>query len=283
MSSVLCSRTRFVFPVRSRSCKEAGRVSGIKISVKSLQLRSTHWKEKRSKERQANENSFLTSRLLSHLWQVLEAPKDAVTPYWHHLFHWAETQFSNTPHKQYGLSPGNTWIWGSCRISGKMLMLLECATRVCSLLQFAMVVGMVLSLLPLRFSSSSCSNLFSLLKQKHQNSLGLPQVSHCLASLPSSDSCAEETLWDDWLEWPNQTPACQLRHSVSKCAARLRFPCFSASAAGPQGISTFLTGWSGSSWNKHKSQVGMWVRACAQPLTRWKCWLSLHGQLYPPL
>lgn len=63
----------------------------------------------------------------------------------------------------------STWIWGNCSISGKMLMLLECATRVCSLLQFAMVVGMVLSLLPLRFSSSNCSNLFSLLKKKHQN------------------------------------------------------------------------------------------------------------------
>lgn len=45
VSNVLCSRTRFVFPVRSRSCKVAGRDSGIRISVKSLQLRSTNWEE----------------------------------------------------------------------------------------------------------------------------------------------------------------------------------------------------------------------------------------------
>lgn len=42
ISSVLCSNTRFVFPLRSSSCKAPGSASGIKISVNSLQLRSTN-------------------------------------------------------------------------------------------------------------------------------------------------------------------------------------------------------------------------------------------------
>lgn len=46
-------------------------------------------------------------------------------------------------------------------------MLLECAIRVCSLLQLDTVEGMAFNLLPLRFSSSRCSNLLSLLKMKY--------------------------------------------------------------------------------------------------------------------
>lgn len=42
ISSVLCSNTRFVFPLRSSSCKAPGSASGIRISVNSLQLKSTN-------------------------------------------------------------------------------------------------------------------------------------------------------------------------------------------------------------------------------------------------
>lgn len=57
-----------------------------------------------------------------------------------------------------------TLISGRLRISGKTVMWLECAMRVCSLLQLDTVEGMVFSLLPLRLSSSSCSSLLNLLK-----------------------------------------------------------------------------------------------------------------------
>ena len=49
MSSVLCSSTRFVFPLRSNSCKAPGSASGMRISVKSLQLKSTSCSIKKSK------------------------------------------------------------------------------------------------------------------------------------------------------------------------------------------------------------------------------------------
>lgn len=82
-------------------------------------------------------------------------------------------------------------------------MLLECATRVWSLLQLAMVVGMVLSLLPLRFSSSNCSNLFSLLKKKQPH------------STLHSQGAATKPVWqrrpgplpESRSEWNSQTPA----------------------------------------------------------------------------
>lgn len=49
ISSVLCSSTRFVFPVRSSSCKAAGSASGIRISFNSLQLKSTICSRKKKK------------------------------------------------------------------------------------------------------------------------------------------------------------------------------------------------------------------------------------------
>lgn len=48
MSSVLCSSTKFVFPLRSNSCKAPGSASGIRISVNSLQLKSTNCSIKKS-------------------------------------------------------------------------------------------------------------------------------------------------------------------------------------------------------------------------------------------
>lgn len=48
ISNVLCSSTRFVFPLRSNSCKAAGSASGIRISVNSLQLKSTNCSIKKS-------------------------------------------------------------------------------------------------------------------------------------------------------------------------------------------------------------------------------------------
>lgn len=56
-----------------------------------------------------------------------------------------------------------TLISGRLRISGKTLIWLECAIRVCSLLQLDTVEGIVFSLLPLRLSSSNNSSLLSLL------------------------------------------------------------------------------------------------------------------------
>lgn len=74
----------------------------------------------------------------------------------------------NFPQLSLYLLHTNTWIRGKCRISGKMLISLECAISVWSSLQFAIVVGIVFSLLPLRFSSSKCSSLLSLLKGKQK-------------------------------------------------------------------------------------------------------------------
>lgn len=68
-----------------------------------------------------------------------------------------------------------TLISGRLRISGKTVMRLECAMSVWSLLQLDTVEGMALSLFPLRFSSSSCSSLLSLLQQ-HQGIAGLAAV-----------------------------------------------------------------------------------------------------------
>ena len=56
-----------------------------------------------------------------------------------------------------------TLISGRLRISGKVLRRLLWATSVCSLGQRATVEGMLLRRFPLRFSSSSCSSLLSLL------------------------------------------------------------------------------------------------------------------------
>lgn len=69
----------------------------------------------------------------------------------------------------------STWIWGKCRISGKMLISFECAISVWSSLQFATVVGIVFSLLPLRLSSSKCSSLLSLLKGKQKSTASYGQ------------------------------------------------------------------------------------------------------------
>lgn len=49
MSSVLCSSTRFVFPLKSNSCKAPGSASGMRISVNSLQLKSTNCSIKKKK------------------------------------------------------------------------------------------------------------------------------------------------------------------------------------------------------------------------------------------
>lgn len=57
-----------------------------------------------------------------------------------------------------------TLISGSWRTSGKALMQLEWAESVCKRWQLRMVVGTVLSRLPLRSSSSSCSSRASLLQ-----------------------------------------------------------------------------------------------------------------------
>lgn len=85
---------------------------------------------------------------------------------------------SNFPLISLYLLHKNTWIRGNCRISGKMLISLECAISVWSSLQFATVVGIVFSLLPLRFSSSKCSSLLSLLKgEKKKNTTSyLPEL-----------------------------------------------------------------------------------------------------------
>lgn len=45
-SRVLWSRARRGFPVRSSSCNFGGRFSGKVISLSSLQLKSTHWRNK---------------------------------------------------------------------------------------------------------------------------------------------------------------------------------------------------------------------------------------------
>lgn len=57
-----------------------------------------------------------------------------------------------------------TLISGRLRISGKTVIWFECAMRVCSLLQLDTVEGIVFSLFPLKFSSSSSSSLLSLLE-----------------------------------------------------------------------------------------------------------------------
>lgn len=62
-----------------------------------------------------------------------------------------------------------TFISGKLRISGKTVTWLECAISVCSLLQLDTVDGIVFSLLPLRFNSSSCSSLLSLLRTHRNN------------------------------------------------------------------------------------------------------------------
>lgn len=64
MSSVLCSSTRFVFPLRSNSCKALGSASGIRISVKSLQLKSTNYGIKKKKH---NDKENI---LCSVMWSV---------------------------------------------------------------------------------------------------------------------------------------------------------------------------------------------------------------------
>ena len=77
MSSVLCSSTRFVFPLRSSSCKAPGSASGIRISVNSLQLKSTNCSIK--KKHNDKENIFC-----SVMWSVTPAlPPNIIWPhYW---------------------------------------------------------------------------------------------------------------------------------------------------------------------------------------------------------
>lgn len=123
---VLCSSIRPLLPVRSSSCSVAGSESGSWISVSSLQFRSTSYKSTKS----WNKLKWIIRTLVRPIRQ-------------------------NT---------SLTLISGRFRISGKTVMWLECAMRVCSLLQLDTVEGIVFSLLPLRFSSSSSSSLLNLLK-----------------------------------------------------------------------------------------------------------------------
>lgn len=55
ISSVLCSNTRFVFPLRSSSCKAPGSASGIRISVNSLQLKSTNCSSNKEHDKENTE------------------------------------------------------------------------------------------------------------------------------------------------------------------------------------------------------------------------------------
>lgn len=71
ISSVLCSSTRFVFPLRSSSCKEAGSASGIRISVNSLQLKSTNCSSNKQHDK---ENTLLLCQVISY----------SSAPYKHH-------------------------------------------------------------------------------------------------------------------------------------------------------------------------------------------------------
>lgn len=76
MSSVLCSSTRFVFPLRSNSCKALGSASGIRISVKSLQLKSTNYGIKKKKAQLQRKYS-----LFCHVVSYSSAPsKHRMTP-----------------------------------------------------------------------------------------------------------------------------------------------------------------------------------------------------------
>lgn len=131
--SVLCSSIRVLLPVRSSSCRVPGSESGSGISFSSLQLKSTSYKYRKEKH------------------QLIQAEQ-------------------NHKHTGWGNNSKTclTLISGRLRISGKTVMWLECAMSVCSLLQLDTVDGIVFSLLPLRFSSSSCSSLLSLLKKHTQ-------------------------------------------------------------------------------------------------------------------
>lgn len=63
ISSVLCSNTRFVFPLRSSSCKAPGSASGIRISVNSLQLKSTNCSSNKQHDK---ENTLLLCHVISY-------------------------------------------------------------------------------------------------------------------------------------------------------------------------------------------------------------------------
>lgn len=132
---VLCSSIRVLLPVRSSSCRVPGSESGSGISFSSLQLKSTSYKYRKEKKH-----------------QLIQAKQN---------------------HKHTGWGNNSevylTLISGRLRISGKTVMWLECAMSVCSLLQLDTVDGIVFSLLPLRFSSSSCSSLLNLLKNTQKD------------------------------------------------------------------------------------------------------------------
>lgn len=69
ISSVLCSNTRFVFPLRSSSCKAPGSASGIRISVNSLQLRSTNCSSNKQHDKICCVMSSVTPVLLTNIIQ----------------------------------------------------------------------------------------------------------------------------------------------------------------------------------------------------------------------
>lgn len=79
ISSVLCSSTRFAFPVRSSSCKVAGSASGIRISFNSLQLKSTIWSRKKKK-------SMMTKNIFSVLSCDTGIPVLCANIRWSHYY-----------------------------------------------------------------------------------------------------------------------------------------------------------------------------------------------------
>lgn len=144
---------------------------------------------------------------MSHLWSTLKSNRSTM-----HILcpllrlikhnagisHSSPSRYSSFSNPNFPLIPlyllhKTTWIRGKCRISGKMLISLECAISVWSSLQFATVVGIVFSLLPLRFSSSKCSSLLSLLKGKQKNTISYRQeLVTFWTSLLSSQSTAPQ-------------------------------------------------------------------------------------------